>query len=434
MDISEVNQKFSVRQFLSLFRNYLRMVLDAGSLMVTMALTAGMGFVYWVIAARYYPQESVGLASAAISSMLLLGEVGVFGMTSMLIGQLSRKTHKAATLISTALILTTLMSGVLGFVFGLIVPFLSPELAPISSSIGNLLLYTLGVVSISTGLILDYSTVGMEKGELQLWRNLVFSVSKLAALVGAALWLASRSGMLLYGTWAVSAMLSLVISLIYSFSKGIRFADLAPDFSLYKELKGLAFGHYALNLATQAPGMVLPILITILLSLSVTASFYIAWMITSFVLFIPTSLSVTLYAAAAKSPESGQSRMRFSLLLSFALGILANIFIFLLADQILSIFGDVYVLQANQVLRVLVMSVFPHTLVVHFVAKARIEEKANKAAPIVWIGAVLQLAFASIGAKLFGTIGYSVGWVIGLSAVAIMILPNLMKSINVKNI
>jgi O-antigen/teichoic acid export membrane protein len=429
MDISKVNPKLSIKHIVSLFRHYLRMVFDAGSLMVTMGLTAGLGFVYWVIAARYFPQESVGLASAAISSMLLLGEVGVFGLTSMLIGQLSRKAHKPSTLISTALIVTVFTSGIPAILFGLIAPKLSVELAPLSDSFWNLMLYGIGVVSISTGLILDYSTIGLERGELQLWRNVIFAVTKLAALVGASVWISSRSGMTLYGTWTVSALFSLILSLAYSLSKGLKLSDLIPDFSLYKRLGGLAIGHHALNLATQAPGMILPILVTVLLSLSVTASFYIAWMITSFILFVPTSLSITLYAAAAKYPESGQPRMRFSLLLSFVLGIVANILIFSFAKPVLAVFGEVYVLQAEQVLKILALSVFPHTLLVHFVAKVRIDETANKAAPVVWFGAFLQLTFASFGAKLFNTIGFSAGWLIGLTIVALMITPNVMKTV-----
>ena len=410
------------------------MLFDAASLIVSMALSSGLGFVYWVIAARFYSQESVGLASAAISSMLLLGEIGVFGLTSMLVGQLSRKTYKVSILISTALFAAVFTSGIPAIIFSLLAPKLSAELAPISSSFFNFVLYSIGVISISTGLILDYSTIGLEKGELQLWRNLIFSFAKLATLIIAAVWISSRSGMILYGTWTTAALLSLAISLIYSLSKGLKFSDLIPDFSLYQKLGGLTIGHHALNLATQAPGMILPILVTILLSLSVTASFYIAWMITSFILFVPTSLSITLYASAAKNPVSDQPGIRFSLLLSFAIGLVANIIIFFLAEPILSVFGEGYVLQAQQILKIMALAVFPHTLLVHFVAKMRINETSNKAAPIIWLGALLQLGLATIGAKLFSTTGFSAGWLVGLSIISLLITPNLLKTIDTTHI
>jgi O-antigen/teichoic acid export membrane protein len=429
MEISKVNLKLLIKQIISLFKQYFRMVFDAGSLIVSQASAAGLGFFYWVVAARYYPQESVGLATAAISSMLFLGEIGLFGLTSVLVGQLSRKNHKTSTLISTALILIIFTAGIPALLFGLTAPKLSMELGPISSSIWNLMLYGIGVVSTSACLILDFSTIGLGRGELQLWRNITFAVAKLVALIVAAVWVSSYSGMIIYGTWVTGSLLSLMLLLAYSFSKGVTFSDLIPDFTLYRELRGLAVGHYALNLAANAPGMLLPILITILLSVSATASFYVAWMITSLILFVPSSLAIALYAATAKHPETGQSRMRFSLLLSFAFGIAANIAVFFLANPILTVFGETYVVQAGQVLKILALSVFPHTLLAHFVAKARIDETPNKAAPVIWLGAILQFVFASIGAKLFGTIGFSSGWLIGLSVLAIIVMPSVLKTL-----
>jgi O-antigen/teichoic acid export membrane protein len=429
MDTSKAKLKLSIEHLVSLFKHYFRMVFNAGSLIISRASATALGFFYWVVAARYYPQESVGLATAAISSMLFLGEIGVFGLTSVLVGQLSRKNHKSSTLISTAIIVTIFTAGIPALLFGLIAPKMSRDLGPISSSIPNLILYGIGVVATSASTILDFSTIGLERGELQLWRNIAFAVAKLVALVVAAAWISSRTGMMIYGTWAIGSVFSMMILLVYFFSKGTRVADLIPDFTLYKELRGLAVGHYALNLAANIPGMVLPILITILLSVSATASFYVAWMITSFFLFVPSSLAIALYAAAAKHPETGQSRMRFSILLSLAFGIVANIVVSFLAKPILAIFGEIYVVQAEQVLRILALSVFPHTILAHYVAKARIQETANKASPVIWLGAILQLAFASVGAKLFSTIGFSAGWLIGLITIAIIIMPGVIKSV-----
>ncbi|HLP82057.1 MAG TPA: hypothetical protein VK141_08765 [Nitrosomonas sp.] len=429
MDTSKIKHKLSIEYIISLFKHYFRMVFDAGSLIISRASASALGFFYWVVAARYYPQESVGLATAAISSMLFLGEIGVFGLTSVLVGQLSRKNHKPSTLISTALIVTIVTAGIPALLFGLIAPKLSQDLGPISSSIQNLILYGIGVVATSASTILDFSTIGLERGELQLWRNISFAVVKLAVLVMAAAWLPSHKGMTIYGTWAAGSVFSMLILLVYSFSKGTRVSDLVPDFTLYKELRGLAVGHYALNLAANIPGMLLPILITILLSVSATASFYVAWMITSFFLFVPSSLAIALYAAAAKHPETGQSRMRFSILLSFAFGIVANIVVYFLAKPLLAIFGAIYVEQAETVLRILALAVFPHTILAHYVAKARIQETANKASPVIWLGAILQLVFASVGAKLFSTIGFGIGWLIGLITVAMMIMPSVIRSV-----
>lgn len=45
---------------------------NASSLVGTTAIGSGLGFIYWWLAARLYPAEAVGLASA-VSALLLAG-------------------------------------------------------------------------------------------------------------------------------------------------------------------------------------------------------------------------------------------------------------------------------------------------------------------------------------------------------------------------
>src|SRR5262249_55428525 len=77
-----------IRGILGRNRDLLR---NAGSLAATTGLTSAFGFGYWIYAARVFPQEAVGYGSAAISAMTLLGTVGMFGLGTMLIGELPRR-------------------------------------------------------------------------------------------------------------------------------------------------------------------------------------------------------------------------------------------------------------------------------------------------------------------------------------------------------
>ena len=49
------------------------LALNVISLAGTTVITSLFGFIYWWLAARYYPADSVGLASAGTSAMMLLG-------------------------------------------------------------------------------------------------------------------------------------------------------------------------------------------------------------------------------------------------------------------------------------------------------------------------------------------------------------------------
>src|SRR6266853_6583633 len=86
-------------------------LVNAGSLVGTTAVTAVLGFVYWWLAARQFPPETVGFASAAISAMTLLGSICVLGFGTLLIGELPRHPGKEMSLISPALILVGVVVG-----------------------------------------------------------------------------------------------------------------------------------------------------------------------------------------------------------------------------------------------------------------------------------------------------------------------------------
>src|SRR5437879_9806702 len=81
------------------------MLFNAASFVGTFIVKSGFGFAFWWIAARQFSPQSVGLASAAISAMTLLGTFCMLGLGTLLIRELPRQPGKAVTLISSALLL-----------------------------------------------------------------------------------------------------------------------------------------------------------------------------------------------------------------------------------------------------------------------------------------------------------------------------------------
>ena len=78
--------------------------LNAGSLIGTWGVTSGLGFVYWWLAARVFVPQEVGIGSAAISVMTLLGTICMMGLGTLLITELPRQRENAGSLLSTSLI------------------------------------------------------------------------------------------------------------------------------------------------------------------------------------------------------------------------------------------------------------------------------------------------------------------------------------------
>ena len=122
------------RTVLDSLKNNLSIVTNAGSIFGTMIVTSGLGYVFWWVAARFFQPEDVGLASAAISAMMLLGTIGVLGLGYLLIGELPQRPENGGSLISPALVITGLASLVLGTGFAFLAPYISHDLAVLASS------------------------------------------------------------------------------------------------------------------------------------------------------------------------------------------------------------------------------------------------------------------------------------------------------------
>lgn len=380
--------------------------------MGTTALTATFGFFYWLLAARNFSPEAVGFASAAISAMMLMGTVGVLGFGTLLIGELPRQQDKKKALISTALITAGGAGGILGILFAVMSPRISPDLRALSESFANITLFSFGICLTAIALVLDQALIGLLRGSLQFWRNVIMAVVKLGALLVVGLWFSNRSGLSIYATWVFGNLVSLIIIAVLAFSKSWHLRAFLPHWGLLRNHGLSALRHHALNLALQVTGLMLPILVTALLSVRMNAYFYTAWMIANLAFVIPVALTTVLYAVVSADPTSLIQKTRLTLKLSFLVGLLAVGVLMAGSSLVLNFFGASYAQEAAWSLRLLSLSVFPVIIRTHYVAIYRILNRVSQTAKVMAICAIFELALAALGGKIGGLAGLCLGWTV----------------------
>jgi len=397
------------------FKTNLVIVVNAGSLFSTQIVTSGLGFIYWWLAARMYEPELIGLSSAAISAMLLMGDIGKVGLDTLLVGELPRKLTARGTLITTALLVSGLVGLGLGFLFAYGAPLLSAEFAPLARNMPNLLLFAIGVAFTSVGLVMDQALIGLLQGQIQLQRNAVFSAVKLLLLFLAGIIFAANFKLLVYATWVAGNFVSFAYVAVVGLSKtNNRVTAYYPRLKLLRELGNPALKHYALNLALKIPGYMLPLLVTALISVENTASFYTAWMIANFLFALPYAFTRVLFAVGSAQQSLLAEKIRFTLKLSFGIGALGAAALLIIAYPMLRIFGSTYAEQATSTLQILAVSIFPLVIKTHYVAVSQIFGQMIKATKIMVVGSILELGLAAAGAYVGGLPGLSVGWVIAV--------------------
>lgn len=404
------------------------MLSNAGAMVGTVGVNAVLGFAFWWFAAQHISAAQVGIAAAAIAAMQLIGTISMLGLGTLLISQLPRQKQQRGALIATALLLAGGVGMLLGTGFAITARWLSPELAALARDPLIVVLFGAGVGITAVTLVLDQALIGLLWGDIQFWRNASFASVKLGLLVLAAA-TAAQASTTIYITWLLGNLASLaVVAGCVVLLKHTRLMHW-PQPSLLQGLARSAFDHHTLNLALQAPGLLLPVLVTALLSAEINARFYIAWMIAGLAFVAPFALSVALFAVATAAPEMLPAKLRMSLVLSAGIGAVANLVLWIGGGHLLGVFGSAYAAEAGAILRLLSLGVFGIIVKDHFVAVHRARGDVTRARGAVIVGMLIEIGFPVIGAVSGGITGFTLGWLAALAVQAVYMAPTLVRAI-----
>jgi O-antigen/teichoic acid export membrane protein len=419
---SLVGQRPGLRARLAPYR---RTVSTTAGLVVAIILNSATGFVFWWIAAHLFPPAAVGVAGAAVSAMLLLSQVGVLGLGTQLAGVLHAEERPVALAV-TALVAATAAGAVLGLAFALIAPLLSAELAILVATPLTVLVFVAGVSLTTLGSVLDQVLVTVFRGGQQLLRNVVFSFSRLAVLaVFAAVF--APVGMVIYGAWTVGVILSLVLLGLLIRRAGM--VSVRP--LMWRPLLSMArnsFSHHVLDLSRSSSLWLLPLLVTVILSPHLNASFYIAMLLANFVAVVGKSGTFTLYIVGAREPHEMWRHLRLTLAVSVAISVVGTIGFAVLGQRVLLAFGPTYA-DAFPALAILGLSCVPLAVKDHWIAIQRVRGTVARAA-VLGVGLlVIELAASAFGAMQGGLMGLSVARLVVLVGQSVFMLPQVYSSL-----
>src|SRR3954447_16691043 len=103
------------------------------ALIFSSVASSGLGMVYWIIAARVYSPEAVGLNSAMIAAMMFLAGVSQFNLMSALMRFIPGAGRRTSQLVLGAYTFSMIAAIVAGFIFVSGLDIWSPRLAFVRS-------------------------------------------------------------------------------------------------------------------------------------------------------------------------------------------------------------------------------------------------------------------------------------------------------------
>ena len=271
--------------------------LNTVALIASTASTGVLGLAFWAVTARLFPPAEVGLASALISSAVLLSTMSTLGLDVLYERFLPIAGVRAPALLRRGFLLVAGM----GLLTGAVLVAVGPR-DPLFQSGWAMAGFPLMVLVLAVFALLDKASAGLGVARWAAVKNLIHAVAKLAAVVALAIWDQAVTIVLSWTlTAAVAALCTYVVLQRRSTThpRWRQSADLPPRRQMWSYF-GSSFG--IASLWSIGP-LVVPLIVVTQVGQAANAYFAVAWAMIS-ALYLMMHLVVSPYVAeVAAHPE-----------------------------------------------------------------------------------------------------------------------------------
>jgi O-antigen/teichoic acid export membrane protein len=413
----------------------LRRPLYASSLYLTATslVNAASGFVFWVMAARLFTPEEVGLGAALIAAAGVLRWVSSLGLEAALIKYLPRASSDSSTLANSYLTISSLAGGAAAVACLATVPLWSPALAFIRQSPLSVLLFLGVVVAGANCVLIDYAFVVLRRSTLTFVRNLTQALLKLLLLLVLATVLSNAAtlpstALGIFASGGIAMALSVVIALGLFLPKALPGYRPRPIVGRHisGEMARFSITNYLCSGLFNATLSLIPIIVVNVLGARANAYSYVGWGAAAPLLAVTTAVATSLFAEGAHKEEALASNVRRSFKMAFVLLLPAVVAMLVVGDKLLLLFGKDYSQETTSVLRVVATSALPTTVTAIYLGIAQVQHRLKRLVLVPAAMAVGTLVLSYALARPLGILGPAVAWTVMHGVVALAVLPSIL--------
>lgn len=380
---------------------------------------AVLGFVFWVVAARFYPPEEVGVASALIAAMMLLATLSRLGFDMGIIRFLPAEADKKG-MINSCLTVTGLASLIMCLIFVAGLDFWSPALSFIRKDIPFMIVFIGFTVAFTLSIMLSGTFVAFRRAEFSFSQNMIVCVLRVALPVVAV----SAGVFGLFFSWGIGLCLATAISLFLFLPRLQPMYRPVPKIkkSTTNDMVRFSFMNYAVGLLQGIPTYVLPLIIINIFNSATTAYFRIAWAIAgTLFLTVPVAVSTSLFAEGSHYPERLRMNAFRAAVLMLALVIPGIIILFFLGDKILLLFGTAYSENGLRAMQILSLASIPAIFLQLYLVTRMVQMRMKPVILVVALNVASALGMIYALLPRWGLIGVSIGWSSGQTIVMLLV-------------
>ena len=351
------------------------------ALLINTALTAVLGFGYWIIAARLFSTYAVGVAGALVAATTLFSGLGQLNLSGMLMRFLPKAGGKSRRLVLATYIFAASASALLTMLSLAVVRLFASPTSSLHLNTVQSIALVLAAAAMAIFTIEDNVLVGLRRAVWVPVENGAFGIAKIVTLFIVA---PIGTAFALFSAWMIPITLTIpVISAVLFFRflpsapRPRRTTHFGPEFR--SSIIRFAIGDATGGLFTQTWTYLLPILVIASLGVSANALFYTSFLFSSTIDQVAANYASPLTVEGAHAPDKIAMLIRQTLRHIFAIIFPVIVALIIICPWLLRAFGDKYV-AAAPLLDMLLIACLPKAVSTVYYAFCRVQRKTHRSA------------------------------------------------------
>jgi O-antigen/teichoic acid export membrane protein len=395
---------------------------NAYLLAINTVSTACLGFFYWLLTARLYSAQSVGLNSAFISAMMYIGGISSFGLHSALLRFIPNAGNRPGRFIASTYLGAFAISMVISILFLLGQNLLMPEQSFLKRGEAFVCWFVLAIALWDVFTLQDGALTGLRQPQWVIVENFLFGVAKIVLLIILA---TSIPGYGIFASWMLPVVVLIVPVNWLIFCRVVpKLTASEIDSSLsMRGIAGFLGGAHLSTIFEYSTIYMLPLVVIAVAGEADNAYFYISRTLTYSLSLVAGSMCQSLVVEGAID-QTRLGDYTLKLLKQLILLFTPAVFVLIVAAPIvLSVFGEDYVANGTNVLRLLSLAAIPGLLNTLCVYAAFVRQDMHKRVVISIVDCALTLTLSMLFLPRFGIVG------VGLACLLSQIVNALVFSI-----
>lgn len=395
---------------------------DGMALVLSSAVSSAVGLLYWVVAARMFDADTVGVNSTLVSTLGLLGILAQLNLGSAMLRFVPLVGRGARSLVAACYATGIVAAIVIGSVFALGAGWWAAELRAAVGAGALLAYFALSTPFWTVFTMQDYLLTGLKRATVVPFENLAFALLKIGLLVVGGLFGLYGA---IAGSWALGTavtVLAVTIYLLRVLPPHQPRPQRPPSPVSLRSMSGFVAADWIGSMCLTVVNFGLPLLVFSRLGADAAATFGVTWQLAYALYLVPTGMGQSLVAHVAADPSELGAAHHQMLTKSLTLVVPAAVVLGAGSWPILMIFGEHYASTGSVLLALAALSAVPACVNLAGVAAARVSQQRVGQFGITLAIAVIVIPAVWVLMPLWGLTGVGIALVGGQTVVAVTVL------------